>query len=481
MTETILEKDTINVVIGDDHSFNCTAVTIGRTGEHSVSQLEIEIPAELNAFWAYLDFKKPKGETISTGKLDIVNNKIEYDIPSGLLDENGNLEVQLVLRNENGEVWKSATKKFVVLKSIDAVDDIPEKEDFIIEAQKALEETKAIAYGNAPAIVETAVGNPIGISDVSAYEHEMKVKLSAPPPEKTDRVLYGGGEADNNLQDYGFYTVDTVGIVNDEDYGDCAIVTFDEKNNYGEKCFWKDDTGTGDTKGLKKGDVVYFGESEASEWGALYRCRVVSVDGATVQKYGKNILNPSGLLRVESNGDIICKKEDDGSFTVTHVGTNYSSNYAPVNVPAGVPVTLSIRGINGTASARFQVMQKTGSSATPSAVFSSKNNEYSYTYANPNGITGAKVLLQGTIAGDYMNFRGFQVEIGTLATDFEAYKDPEPITAEADGTVNGIVGNGEGVSLFADNGITISAQYNADTKKYIDKRLTMLATASAST
>ena len=140
MKNTILEKETIVVHIGDDHSFECTAVTIGRTGENAVSQLEITIPEELNKFWAYLDFKKPKGEKIKTPRLDVVNNKIEYDIPNGLIDANGNLEVQLVLQNENNDVWKSAVKKFVVLQSIDAVEDIPEKEEFITEAQKLLDE-----------------------------------------------------------------------------------------------------------------------------------------------------------------------------------------------------------------------------------------------------------------------------------------------------------------------------------------------------
>ncbi len=142
MKDTILEKDTIHVTIGDDHTYNCSVATIGRTGENAVSQLEITIPEELSAFWAYLDFKKPNGEMIKTPRLEIVENKIEFDIPSGVLDKSGNLEVQLVLQSENGEVWKSATKKYVVLKSIGAEDAIPEKEDFIFEVQKVLNETE---------------------------------------------------------------------------------------------------------------------------------------------------------------------------------------------------------------------------------------------------------------------------------------------------------------------------------------------------
>lgn len=144
MKDTILEKDTISVTINEDHSYKCTVVTLGRTGENAISRLEITIPKALNSFWAYLDFKKTSGKKFKTPRLNVVNNKIEYEIPQGLLDESGNLEVQLVLQNENGEIWKSAIKKYVVLKSIDAGDDIPEPENFITEAQKILDETQKV-------------------------------------------------------------------------------------------------------------------------------------------------------------------------------------------------------------------------------------------------------------------------------------------------------------------------------------------------
>ena len=144
MTETILTKDTILVNIGDDHSFNCTATTLGRAGENNISQLEITIPEELATFDAYLDFKKQGGTTVRTPRLVIENNKIEYDMPLSLLDQSGSIEVQLVLQDERGYIWKSVAKKFTILKSVNAVDDIPEKEDFITEAQKILDEAQKI-------------------------------------------------------------------------------------------------------------------------------------------------------------------------------------------------------------------------------------------------------------------------------------------------------------------------------------------------
>ena len=60
-------------------------------------------------------------------------------------------------------------------------------------------------------------------------------------------------------------------------------------------------------------------------------------------------------------------------------------------------------------------------------------------------------------------------------TDYEPYKEPTTLTAEADGTVNGIIGNGESMTLLTDTeGVTITAEYNVDTKKYIDKKFAEL-------
>lgn len=180
MTETILSKDTIRIEIGDDHSYNCSTVTIGRAGENAITQLEITIPEELNKFWAYLDFKKPKGTKYKTSRLAIENNVIEYDIPDSLLNETGNLEVQLVLQSKDGEIWKSAIKKYVVLNSIDAVDDIPFKEDFITEAQKLLDEIKNSGGGSVSKInyVTLVASNWVGTT--SPYSQVVTISETTP-------------------------------------------------------------------------------------------------------------------------------------------------------------------------------------------------------------------------------------------------------------------------------------------------------------
>lgn len=147
MTDTIITKDTIHVVIGDDHTFNCNNTYLGRTGESNATQLEITLPEELARFDVYLDFKKPRAETVRTPRLDVFENKTEYDIPLGLLDVGGDISVQVVVQGDNGFIWKSAVKKFSILQSVDAVNDIANKEDFIAEAQKLLDDLRAAASG----------------------------------------------------------------------------------------------------------------------------------------------------------------------------------------------------------------------------------------------------------------------------------------------------------------------------------------------
>ena len=133
-------RDIINATLGNDHVLNCSTFSIARNGEGLTPCLSISIPENLCKYWAYLDFKKPNGETFKTPRIDVSDGKIEYNLPHALLDVEGKLEVQVIFQNENNEIWKSYVKEFIVRYSINAADDIPDKQDFITEAQNVLDE-----------------------------------------------------------------------------------------------------------------------------------------------------------------------------------------------------------------------------------------------------------------------------------------------------------------------------------------------------
>ena len=116
-------KDKILVNVGTDHSFHCTAKTIGRAGECNSTQIVIQYPDKLRGCSVYLDIEKPNGETIRTPRLVETNGFATYDVPLVVLTESGDIKMQVVFENDEGVIWKSSTKTYQNHTSINAVDD----------------------------------------------------------------------------------------------------------------------------------------------------------------------------------------------------------------------------------------------------------------------------------------------------------------------------------------------------------------------
>ena len=133
-------KNTIQINLGADHTLECDEKIIGRSGEGLVSRLEVTIPEALTNYDVYIDFEKPNGELLRTPKLEVEYGVAFYDVPKYLLAESGEIKLQLVFANQSGATWKSSKKRYNILKSINAVDEIPEKEDFISQAQRLIDE-----------------------------------------------------------------------------------------------------------------------------------------------------------------------------------------------------------------------------------------------------------------------------------------------------------------------------------------------------
>lgn len=130
--------DIIKIIVDENHYLRCPVDTIARDGEGNVAQLEITFPEKLSSYWVYVDFKMPNGEKFKSPRLDVEGNKATYTVPPYVLVE-GKLKMQVLFQNESGAIWKSYKKPFTVRPSINAEEDIPDKEDFIAEAQKVLD------------------------------------------------------------------------------------------------------------------------------------------------------------------------------------------------------------------------------------------------------------------------------------------------------------------------------------------------------
>lgn len=130
----------MELILTSKHELLGSGYFIGVDNENISEQLIITIPEELLNKWAYLEFQVNDGEKYNTPKLDIIDNKITYAIPNGLL-EKGYVKVQVIFRDDTNFVWKSFEKKFHISDAINACQNLPDEyPDFITEAQKLLDE-----------------------------------------------------------------------------------------------------------------------------------------------------------------------------------------------------------------------------------------------------------------------------------------------------------------------------------------------------
>lgn len=145
-------QEKIKVNLSKDHIFECETNILGREGEGNTAQLEITIPEELCSCSVYLDFKKPNGEKLRTPKLEIVDGLAYYTVTPYLLTDEGEVQVQAVLKTASGGTWKTTVKKYYNDDSINAEDyinDYPQKEDFLSDAQRILDELSGLVEYNA--------------------------------------------------------------------------------------------------------------------------------------------------------------------------------------------------------------------------------------------------------------------------------------------------------------------------------------------
>lgn len=184
--------DNILINITNTHIFECQTDTIARSGEANTPIMRITFPERFIEKWSYLDFKKPNGETFRSPCLETEGNVATFPMPLYLLDTDGVLEVQFVTQDESGLVWKTYTKKFNVKYSINAVDDIPEKEDFIADAQKSIDEMNETIETLRKEGVTGAVlfTRPQELTDEERYQARMNIGA-------LDVVAHITGDAEN--------------------------------------------------------------------------------------------------------------------------------------------------------------------------------------------------------------------------------------------------------------------------------------------
>lgn len=207
-------RDIINATIGENHFFKCSTYSIARNGEGLFPCLSISIPDGLLEYWAYIDFKKPNGEKFKTPRIDVNEGKIIYNIPSAVLDEDGKLEAQVVFQNGDGKIWKTYVKEFAVRYSINATDEIPDKEDFIAEAQKLVDEAVKTAKSVEERANNGEFNGASGIAGYSAYEIAYSHGFRGTEEEWLESLKGEQGERGQDGQNYILTEIEKTEIAN---------------------------------------------------------------------------------------------------------------------------------------------------------------------------------------------------------------------------------------------------------------------------
>lgn len=311
----------------------------------------------------------------------------------------------------------------------------------------------------APALKCTASGNPIRLDDVSPLEHEIKVTAEL-------ELLCGGDIAAYDVEEEGLYTVEE--ILHKENNGENG--EFYIRFVGGKYCGIPLDEIPPDfptfeefSKKVKVGDVVvakwYWtfdddGEPLEALWINFYLY-------ATVEKHGKNLVPIPFYFTNPNIPDLTMTDNVDGSLSIKgSVSANTSTRITTeFSLPAGVYTISGLFpdgwNINTQGYALFNGQQLKGGANT-------------VTLTEEKTVYLALVFIAGV---EYDLVMKPIVENGD--------KEPTVYTSDENGNVKGIIGLGEDMTLIADNGATIAAEYNKDLNKVIEEINQKLSALSA--
>lgn len=221
-------------------------------------------------------------------------------------------------------------------------------------------------------------------------------------------------------------------------------------------------------KGSASGNAVRIDDSSPLEHEMAVRLTSdsVPVNGSVLKKYGKNLANVNADLK-----DCFVKNED-GSYTLTKLANGNRSTTVPVVVPKGVPVMVAIKNIRASITGAAGQLLQIGfvfDEGNPSYTAAKVEGNWIQSYTFQRNLTAVRLLIyDDNAAGDWCSFDSVQVELGSVATEHEEYRPMEQYTADENGVVEGIIGNGEEMTFVADSGVTISAEYNKDINKAVE-------------
>ena len=186
----------------------------------------------------------------------------------------------------------------------------------------------------------------------------------------------------------------------------------------------------------------------------------MSEGGAILRAFGKNLLNMEVFPYFDA--------PVDGVYTSKkYVGTSYQ----PLNLPAGEYIlSANIKSPKGM-NYRLRIKDVDGNTYSLTASEAPSNGEFRYQElkVNVNGIAFVSFFHSGNGAGQTgdVQVKDVQLELGSTATEFEPFVVGATYTADENGEIKA-TSIYPTTTLIADDGVTVSVEYNKDINKVIE-------------
>ena len=221
------------------------------------------------------------------------------------------------------------------------------------------------------------------------------------------------------------------------------------------------------TNGTECTNVVFSPQLELGTSATAYTPYISDLTDVKVTKLGKNLFdkdNPNkingyfsadgdSISPVPSTRSIYLACKPNTSYTASKITSARFALGFTSEVPAG---GVEVNGVAFSSSGATTLTSTSPADAKYLVV-------WFYHQSYDTGITEDEIM--NTI----------QVELGSAATEYEAYVTPVEYTPDSDGTVDDVMSLYPNTTLMTDTtGAIIDCEYNADIKKYIDKKFAEL-------
>ena len=441
----VSKPNLIQAIVAKQHDCNSRFLKVSLWDEGT--QIPIRSTAEVT-----INAERKDGASDSFfGKVN-EDNTVTVPLHSWMLELAGdvNCDVSIIVEGR-----KLTTTSFVVMveKASNSGDDVSNdpQYDVLVDLISGVNGIEQIA---ASALRCSATGNPLLLDDVSPLDHEMEVKLSGGSYQKTGSPLLNSTGEDN------VYEFHSAGNKYETDTFVRVIVSTEQELEFSDGSYFS--TYNEDICQLNsfasEGETVCL----CTEDGITYLYKAAKTK-TVLQTFGKNLLDMSAWSDL-----FVPDPDEEGAYiSIKNVSTTHQLE---VNLPAGV-YTISgyvkspINEDYGTA-----IYYADGTRQTKLVT---STGEYEFQSTTTNGKPIKKIGFWYRRYGGRVGLKNIQLEIGPTYTAYEPFQGGT-YTPDEEGKVT-VPSIYPEMKLVAGDGVTITAEYNADTKKYIDKKFNELA------